>query len=113
MPPVVHQPAGCTRALSPPLASTLVQCYKSLLFTMSTDTGFVRSIGRWAMTGLVINCIVVSGIFGLPGELNRLLGRASPIAMIAAGLLMASIMALAADVASQFSESCCAYLDSP
>lgn len=77
---------------------------------MSTDTGFARSIGRWAMTGLVINCIVGSGIFGLPGELNRLLGRASPIAMIAAGLLMASIMAPAAEVASQFSEPGGAYL---
>ena len=62
------------------------------------------------MTGLVINCIVGSGIFGLPGELNRLLGRASPIAMIAAGLLMASIMAPAAEVASQFSEPGGAYL---
>src|SRR2546421_9510337 len=71
---------------------------------MSTDTGFVRSIGRWAMTGLVINCIVGSGIFGLPGELNRLLGRASPIAMIAAGLLMASIMAPTAEGGSQFFE---------
>lgn len=71
---------------------------------------FERSIGRWAMTGLVVNCIIGSGIFGLPGELNRLLGRASPIAMIAAGLLMASIMAPAAEVASQFSEPGGAYL---
>ncbi len=36
---------------------------------------FVRSIGRWTMTALVINCIIGSGIFALPGELNRLLGR--------------------------------------
>src|SRR5581483_11253702 len=67
--------------------------------------GFVRSIGRWAMTGLVVNCIIGSGIFGLPGELNRLVQRASPIAMIAAGLLMFTIMAPAAEVASQFSEA--------
>ena len=66
--------------------------------------GFARSIGRWAMTGLVINCIIGSGIFGLPGELNRLVKEASPIAMLAAGLLMASIMAPAAEVASQFSQ---------
>ena len=72
--------------------------------------GFVRSIGRWAMTGLVINCIIGSGIFGLPGELNRLVQRASPIAMIAAGLLMFTIMAPAAEVASQFSEAGGAYL---
>jgi amino acid transporter len=34
------------------------------------------------MTGLVINSIVGSGIFGVPSELTRLLGRASPIAMV-------------------------------
>ena len=46
----------------------------------------VRSIGRWAMTALVINCIIGGGIFGLPSELTRLLGRASPFAMIFAAL---------------------------
>ena len=71
---------------------------------------FVRSIGRWAMTGLVINCIIGSGIFGVPGELNRLLGRASPVAMILAALVMACIMAPTAEVASQFSEPGGAYL---
>jgi amino acid transporter len=71
---------------------------------------FVRSIGRWAMTALVINCIVGSGIFGLPSELTRLLGRASPFAMIFATLGMAIIMACIAEVASQFSEPGGAYL---
>src|SRR6266852_3136081 len=65
---------------------------------------FVRSIGRWAMTALVINCIIGGGIFGLPGELTRLLGRASPFAMILAALGMAVILACFAEVASQFSE---------
>ena len=65
---------------------------------------FVRSIGRWTMTALVINCIIGGGIFGLPGELTRLLGSASPIAMIFAALGMAVIMACVAEVASQFSE---------
>jgi amino acid transporter len=36
---------------------------------------FVRSIGRWAMTALVINCIIGSGIFGLPSELTRARSR--------------------------------------
>jgi APA family basic amino acid/polyamine antiporter len=72
--------------------------------------GFVRSIGRWAMTGLVINCIIASGIFGVPGELNRLLGRASPVAVILAALMMACIIAATAEVASQFSEPGGAYL---
>src|SRR5262249_59557422 len=70
----------------------------------------VRSIGRWAMTALVINCIIGGGIFGLPGELTRLLGRASPIAMILAALGMAVILLCFAEVASQFSEPGGAYL---
>jgi len=65
---------------------------------------FIRSIGRWAMTGLVINGIIGSGIFGVPGELTHLLGRASPIAMVVAALGMAIIMAVITEVASQFSE---------
>jgi basic amino acid/polyamine antiporter, APA family len=70
----------------------------------------VRSIGRWTMAALVINCIIGSGIFGLPGELTRLLGRASPFAMIFAALGMAIIMSCVAEVASQFSETGGAYL---
>src|SRR5215470_5473756 len=65
---------------------------------------FVRSIGRWTFTALVINSIIGSGIFGVPGELTRLLGRASPLAMIFAALGIAVIMACFAEVASQFSE---------
>jgi amino acid transporter len=50
------------------------------------------------MTALVANCIIGGGILGLPGELSRLLGRASPLAMILAGLMIACF----AEVASQF-----------
>src|SRR4029077_10537169 len=71
---------------------------------------FVRSMGRWTMTALVINCIIGGGIFGLPGELTRLLGQASPFAMIFAALGMALILACFAEVASQFSEPGGAYL---
>ena len=64
----------------------------------------VRSIGRWTMTALVINTIIGSGVFGLPAELTRLLGRASPFAIIVGALGVAIIMACMAEVASQFSE---------
>jgi basic amino acid/polyamine antiporter, APA family len=64
----------------------------------------VRSIGRWTMTALVINTIIGSGVFGLPAELTRLLGRASPLAIILGALGVAIIMACMAEVASQFSE---------
>jgi len=65
---------------------------------------FVRSIGRWTMTALVINGIIGGGIFGLPGEVTRLLGRASPFAWVFAALGMAVIIACITEVASQFSE---------
>lgn len=70
------------------------------LFAMA----FIRTLGRWAMTGLVINGVIGSGIFGVPGELTRMLGRASPFAMLLAALVMAVIAAAMAEVASQFSE---------
>lgn len=71
---------------------------------------FVRSIGRRALTGLVINCMIGSGIFGIPGELNRLLGRASPVAMVLAALATALVILPTMEVASQFSEPGGAYL---
>ena len=71
---------------------------------------FVRAIGRWTMTALVVNCIIGSGIFGLPSEVTHLVGRASPIAMIVAGLAMAVIMMCIAEVASHFDEAGGAYL---
>jgi basic amino acid/polyamine antiporter, APA family len=55
------------------------------------------------MTALVINCIIGSGIYGLPSDLIHLLGRESPAAMIFAGVAMATIMLSYAEVASRFS----------
>ena len=71
---------------------------------------FVRSIGRWGLTALVINCIIGSGIFGVPAVLIGILGRASPIAMVIAGLAMGSIMLCYAEVASQFTQPGGSYL---
>jgi amino acid transporter len=62
------------------------------------------------MTALVINGIIGAGIFALPGEINRLLGRASPFAVLCAAVAMAIIMACVTEVASQFSEPGGAYL---
>ena len=65
---------------------------------------YVRAIGRWSMTALVVNSVIGSGIFGLPSELARLLGRASPLAMIGAGITMAIPILCMAEVASYFAE---------
>jgi basic amino acid/polyamine antiporter, APA family len=71
---------------------------------------FIRSIGKWTLTALVINAIIGSGIFGLPSELTRLLGRASPLAMLVAAFAMATMILCMAEVASQFSEAGGPYL---
>jgi basic amino acid/polyamine antiporter, APA family len=65
---------------------------------------FVRSIGKFGLAALIVNSIIGSGIFGVPTEVIKLVGRASPIAMILGGLISAIIMACFAEVASQFSE---------
>jgi len=62
------------------------------------------------MTALVVNSIIGNSIFGLPGELTRLLGRASPLAMVLAGLIVSMIVACMAEVASQFTEAGGSYL---
>jgi APA family basic amino acid/polyamine antiporter len=70
----------------------------------------IRSIGRWTLAALVINAIVGSSIFGLPSELTRLLGRASPIAMLVAAGIISIIIACMAEVASQFTDTGGPYL---
>jgi len=62
------------------------------------------------MTALMVNTVIGSGIFGLPSELTRLLGRASPVAMLIGALGMAIPILCIAEVASQFPEAGGAYL---
>src|SRR5439155_1555380 len=50
----------------------------------------VRAIGRWSMAALVINSIIGSGIFGLTSDLAKLLGNASPYAVLIAGAVYVS-----------------------
>jgi basic amino acid/polyamine antiporter, APA family len=56
------------------------------------------------MTALVVNAVIGSGIFGLPATLTRMLGRASPLAMVIAAAAMFMPILCMAEVASQFSE---------
>ena len=62
----------------------------------------VRAIGRWSMVALAVNCILGSGIFGLPSVVARYLGRWSPLAVVIAGVAMAAIIGCYAEAASQF-----------
>src|SRR6202008_464352 len=68
----------------------------------STPPQLVRTIGRWSMVALVVNCIIGSGIFGLPSVVAGLVGRWSPVAVLLAGLAMAAIIGCYAEAASQF-----------
>jgi len=70
----------------------------------------VRAIGRWSLAALVVNSIIGSGIFGLPSDVARLIGRASPWAVLVAGAAAGVIMACFAEVASQFTQAGGPYL---
>lgn len=70
----------------------------------------VRAIGRWTLTGLVINAIIGSGIFGLPDDIARLLGPAAPWAYVMASAAVAIFIAIFAELASQYQESGGVYL---
>jgi amino acid transporter len=70
----------------------------------------LRAIGRWALVALVLNGIIGSGIFGLPDDVARLIGGAAPWAYLLAALGMGVVMAVFAEVASQFREAGGPYL---
>lgn len=78
--------------------------------TSTSREGLVRAIGRWSLAALIVNCIIGSGIFGLPSVLAGLLGRASVLAVILAALAIGVIMACFCEVSSRFSETGGPYL---
>ena len=72
--------------------------------------GLVRAIGRWSFAALVVNCVVGSGVFGLPSALAEKAGRSSILGVLLAGAAMGVIMACFAEVASRFTETGGPYL---
>jgi APA family basic amino acid/polyamine antiporter len=70
----------------------------------------IRAIGRWSMAALMINCIIGSGIFGLPSVIAGALGNASPFAWLFAAAATGLVMACFAEVASRFDQSGGVYL---
>jgi APA family basic amino acid/polyamine antiporter len=65
----------------------------------------VRVMGRWTLTALVINSIIASGIFGLPDDVARLVGSAAPWAYVLGALGTGIIVAMFAELASQFRDA--------
>jgi basic amino acid/polyamine antiporter, APA family len=80
------------------------------LAPITRNQQLVRSIGRWSLTALTVNCIIGSGVFGLPSVLARLVGRASVVAVVLAAAVMGVIMACFAEVASRFAQTGGPYL---
>lgn len=69
--------------------------------TASSPT-LVRTIGRWALAGLVLNGILGSAVYGLPSVIGRDLGAGAPIAWVFAAVLIGVIVACFAEVSSRF-----------
>jgi basic amino acid/polyamine antiporter, APA family len=70
----------------------------------------VRAIGRWSLAALTVNSIIGSGVFGLPAVLAGLVGRASLLAVLLAGVAVAVVMACFAEVSSHFTDTGGPYL---
>ena len=78
--------------------------------TAAAQPTLVKAIGRWSFAALVLNTIIGTGVFVLPGTLGAALGWSSMYAwLIAAGLTGAMIFSFA-EVASRFSRAGGAYL---
>jgi basic amino acid/polyamine antiporter, APA family len=78
--------------------------------TNASSEGLLRAIGRWSLAALVVNCIIGSGVFGLPSVLAALVGRASLLAVIVAAAAVGVIMACFAEVSSRFAQTGGPYL---
>src|ERR1700730_3659935 len=70
----------------------------------------LRAIGRWSLAALTINCIIGSGVFGLPSVIAGSLGNASPFAWLFAAFATGLVVAGFAEVASRFDQSGGVYL---
>jgi APA family basic amino acid/polyamine antiporter len=70
----------------------------------------VRAIGRWSLAALMVNCIIGSGVFGLPSVIAGTLGNSSPFAWLFAAAATGLVMACFAEVASRFEQSGGVYL---
>ena len=68
------------------------------------DKGFVRAIGRFDLTAAIVNGVIGSAIFGMPARIAELTGVWSPLAYLAAGLGVMTMVLCFAEVASRFQD---------
>ena len=72
--------------------------------------GLIRAVRRWDLVALVINCIIGTGIFGLPSQAFALTGAYSLFAFIACALVVVTVAITYAEVAGRFAGTGGAYL---
>jgi amino acid transporter len=70
----------------------------------------VRAIGKLDLTAGVVNSVVGAGIFGAPAAVAALTGAWSPLAALAAGLGILTVVLCFAEVGSRFDDSGGPYL---
>ena len=75
-----------------------------------TSPTLVRAIGRWALTAVVINSVLGSGVFGLPSTIAGFAGAWSPVTVLVAGACMFVIVLCFAEVGSRFDQTGGPYL---
>jgi len=72
--------------------------------------GLVRAVSRWQIVGLAINDVIGSGVYLLPAAAAALLGNASILAVVLAGLAVALLVLCFAEAASYFDEPGAGYI---
>jgi APA family basic amino acid/polyamine antiporter len=77
---------------------------------MTAQPALVQAIGRWSLAALVLNTIIGTGVFVLPGTLGAALGWASMWAWLIGAVLTGAMIFAFAEVASRFSRAGGAYL---
>lgn len=77
---------------------------------MPDNPSLVRAIGRWSLAALILNSIIGTGVFVLPGSIGATLGWSSLIAWVVAALIIGAMVFCFAEVASRFTGAGGAYL---
>jgi len=77
---------------------------------VSNQPTLVQAIGRWSLAGLVLNTIIGTGVFILPGTLGAQLGWASMWGWVLGAVLTGAMIFCFAEVASRFTQAGGAYV---
>jgi APA family basic amino acid/polyamine antiporter len=68
----------------------------------TSEEGLVRGIRRWDLVALVLNAIIGSGIFGLPGRVFKVAGSWSLLAYLVCAVAVVLMILCFAEVSSRF-----------